>query len=519
MTSATPSRFALFVGTALALAIGWGIRGNYGHETGAMIPGALAAMAAVILSGRSDWFSRIPYFGFFGALGWSFGGSISYMQVIGYTHSGHSLSVFYGFASLFLIGFIWAALGGAGTTLPAILSEEELKSFFPPILVIFSAWLFQDFLVEHLFNTDPAFRQRDPLYWYDTDWLGVSVALLATFIYALLRRKFDSATSLIIYMALGWWAGFLLLVIVLGWRMTPPRGDNWAGCLGMVIAALIFFERKKWRLLTVSSLLSGVFGGIAFAVADLFKLLAIKSGWTTNWHSVLEQSYGFINGLGIAATILFLLQTAPPAQPLSARKGWKCFSAFFTLVVITYLNLRKNPGVWLNAKAVPELLYGLSPQTWFNIAHLLIAALLLTLLLIHAKSPLPFIPTNALGKAQLLFLVLLWWIVLGNFERALVHFAPQRLITEGIIFLNALLCTLIVLWPRSETTLHFQPAISLSRTFHFLWLAALLTPTLCWAVTRLAYGNTQAPFANRHIRFGPDATATAQKPNPDKPHP
>ena len=132
----------------------------------------------------------------------------------------------------------------------------------------------------------------------------------------------------------------------------------------------------------------------------------------------------------------------------------------------------------LNAKAVPELLYGLSPQTWFNIAYLLIAALLLTLLLIHAKSPLPFIPTNALGKAQLLFLVLLWWIVLGNFERALVNFAPQRLITEGVIFLNALLCTLIVLWPRSETTLHFQPTISLFRTFHFLWLAAPPHPRL-----------------------------------------
>ena len=84
-----------------------------------MIPGALAAMAVALLSGREDWWSRIAYFGMFGALGWSFGGSMSYMQVIAYTHSGHSPSVAYGFACLFVIGFVWAALGGAGTALAA----------------------------------------------------------------------------------------------------------------------------------------------------------------------------------------------------------------------------------------------------------------------------------------------------------------------------------------------------------------------------------------------------------------
>lgn len=73
----------------------------------------------------------------FGALGWSFGGSMSYGDVIGYTHSGHSLSVLYGFACLYVIGFLWGALGSAGTTLPAVLSRENLTTFFPPLLVVF----------------------------------------------------------------------------------------------------------------------------------------------------------------------------------------------------------------------------------------------------------------------------------------------------------------------------------------------------------------------------------------------
>src|ERR1044071_7329427 len=136
-----------FTFTALSLSIGWGIRGNFGHEFGAMIPGALAAMAAVLLSRREDWWRRIAYFAFFGALGWSFGGSISYMQVIAYTHSGHSLSVLYGFACLFLIGFLWAALGGAGTALPACLGPKQIDELFPAIIAVFIGWSLQDLLI------------------------------------------------------------------------------------------------------------------------------------------------------------------------------------------------------------------------------------------------------------------------------------------------------------------------------------------------------------------------------------
>src|SRR5262249_38166643 len=121
----------------LSLSIGWGIRGNFGHEHGAMIPGVLAALAVVLLAGREDWHPRCMLFAFFGALGWAFGGSISYMQVIAYTHSGHSPSVLYGFACLFVIGFLWAAMGGAGTALPACLDRDRLKEFFVPLTVVF----------------------------------------------------------------------------------------------------------------------------------------------------------------------------------------------------------------------------------------------------------------------------------------------------------------------------------------------------------------------------------------------
>ena len=123
----------------MSLCVGWGIRGNFGHEYGAALPGALAAMAIVLLSGREDWWRYVHYFALFGAIGWSFGGSMSYMQVVGYTHSSHSPTVLYGFANLFVIGFLWASLGGAGTALPAFLTGLDQNQSIPTLSCILSS--------------------------------------------------------------------------------------------------------------------------------------------------------------------------------------------------------------------------------------------------------------------------------------------------------------------------------------------------------------------------------------------
>ena len=117
----------------LSLSIGWGIRGNYGHEYGAMLAGALAGMAAALMSGREDWRQRLPYFAFFGALGWGFGGSIAYMHPPSYTQTGHLPTQVYGFASTYFEAFLWAALGGAGTAYAATEEPRETHRHLPPV--------------------------------------------------------------------------------------------------------------------------------------------------------------------------------------------------------------------------------------------------------------------------------------------------------------------------------------------------------------------------------------------------
>jgi hypothetical protein len=509
---ASPRPFwSVIVLTSLSLSIGWGIRGNFGHEFGAMIPGALAAIAAVLVLDRDDWRRRAAYFGMFGALGWSFGGGMSYMQVIAYTHSGDSPSVLYGFACLFVIGFLWAFLGGAGTAIPALLDDESLTELFQPTIVALGAWGVQEIALE------PWLEGRHyQLDWFDTDWLGALVALVAVLVLAIVRRRLDRGSSLILHLAIGWWAGFLSLVVGLGIRMTPPRGDNWAGCVGMAIGLLVYCCRNGRARVAYVALVSGFIGGIGFAAASMLKLVEVTSGYDTNWHSILEQTTGLFNGLGIAAAMILLDRDDPPVVNAPHGARWtEVFAVGFVLILITYLNLRKSPGTWVKQHAAPASMNGLSIGWWFSLAYLLLAAAILTPLARHLRRPLALIPATALGRGQLLFLVFLWWMVVGNFERAVTGFTEQRLVTEGVILANAAVCTLFVLLaPRpSRAVADSKPresGLRWGRVVAWGIVAAAASILIDWAVVRAVYGDKFAGHAGKHIRFGPRATTGAR---------
>ncbi len=525
MTNTAPSGLGRWLLVALSLSIGWGIRGNFGHEIGAMLPGALAAMAAILTSGREDWHRRLPFFALGGALGWAVGGSISYMQVIAYTHSGHSGSVLYGFACLFTIGFLWAAIGGAATALPAFLSRQRLVEFFPTFGAVLAVKIVQEAVVAIWFSVNPDFRQESPLYWYDTNWLDALDVLVAVGLLSAVRRRFDHASSLLLHCAIGWWIGFLLLVLAFGLRMTPPRGDNWAGCLGLVAGAWVYFQRNGLVGATWASLTTGLIGGFGFATATLFKLVGITTGWQTNWHSVLEQSYGFINGIGVATALFWLARTAPKLEEEPPIYPWaEPLASGLVLFCVAVLNLRQNPRVWVEAKSVPGSMYGITAQTWLDAAYILLIAAFIALALYHRRRPLAALPSTWLGRGQLLYLVLLWWMVGGNFERALVSFTPQRLVTEGVIHFNAALCTVLLFTasgfaaPALDRSSADWPRL-LRKTASIGIAATIVSVSADWALVRAIYGDRFAGYAGKHIRFGPDATATKAKPKPGELHP
>ena len=72
--------------TAMAGGMGWGIRGQYGHETGAMVAGVLMGFTLVLFFWPQATSLSAARVVALTVLGISFGGSMTYGQTVGLTH-------------------------------------------------------------------------------------------------------------------------------------------------------------------------------------------------------------------------------------------------------------------------------------------------------------------------------------------------------------------------------------------------------------------------------------------------
>ena len=111
-----PLLLAAVVLTALAAGTGWGIRGQYGHETGAMIAGTLAALTLVLLFVPHALSIRGARAAAMMAAAIGIGGSMTYGQTVGLSHDheiiGNVAAWRWGMLGLFFKGGVWIGFGG-----------------------------------------------------------------------------------------------------------------------------------------------------------------------------------------------------------------------------------------------------------------------------------------------------------------------------------------------------------------------------------------------------------------------
>jgi hypothetical protein len=667
---------------ALSLSIGWGIRGNFGHEAGAMIAGVLSATAVAVLSGRDDWRNRAAYFAMFGGLGWGFGGSIAYMYPISFTESGHTASTYYGYFALFLEGGLWCGMGAAGTALAATMPLDRLTRMFTPLCFVLAAmglrhWIegpLESLLAPPGAGTGDAtwHRHESPLYWFDADWLPACMALLGVcafelfdrmrhqrrrliehpamllpfaaggavighFLQAMLRAggweesirralvvklgdlsyinpatgnrfdpdqlltnwpqffgdypqhlgwgigllcgaavyfvltgKFRNDSMLFVYLSVGWLVAFLTMPVLGstflmdygGLRVMPPRSDDWAGILGVFMAGLIWSRRHAIAHVAHVMSVGFILGGISFASVPMIRYLLRYPGhpWrfpdgvpetlahyhSANWHSILEQMHGFGHGLAIAIAMAMLWRRQTFA-PLEARVGgWTVsFCVWFVWFVIGFLNLHKLVETWVANGSVPPTLKApllgfieASPLAWFNVVWWTAATVAGLMLVAHHRRPLDIVPATWTGKGQLIYIVFLWLVVVGNMNRAIPGFSNGRMVTEWVLFMNASLATLLiallpakqlrarsmehksrctsdtrhptpdtqVLTPDTRHLTPNPPSPSLTKTWLCGLSAAIILICLYGYVTLAIYQPhlEGKPWAN-HRRFGPEA--------------
>jgi len=478
-------------------------------------------MVIALLSGRDDWRRRIHYFATFCAIGFGFGGSMSYMKTIAYAHSSDPSTVLYGFACIFVLGFIWAAPAGTGVALPAYLDRDELTRFFVPLSAVFLSWYLQDVLRGHLrLIHSPSFEF--------VAGYGMSAILsgsIAIFFRLFWKKYWGAGASLIFAMSVGWWAGNFLFIRLLHLDMNPPRGDTWAACLGLVGGILVWSWLRRLPGIAFATLSTGFLGGIGFSLGTAVKILVMATGYSTNWHSVMEQTQGLFLGIALAITMLRVSRRAPPVTDRDPLRPWtEVYSVAFVLWLLTYLNFRRSPGEWVKeVSGLTPQLYGiplvsdLLPSRgflgWFDLLYLALGFAIVLLLISHLRQPLPFLSMDWTGKGQLFYLVFLWWIVAMNFVHVLPRFTDIRLITEGVITLNAVVCTILLIYgSRAHLTpppadLPYAPAIRKTLLYGILGVAAVAFAGL--AVKRALWGDKPAGVVNTdQIRFGPANTNT-----------
>ena len=225
---------------AVAMTLGWGLRGYIGGgPLGAMIPGAMTAMALALLLGLDDEQSAL--LAAFGAIGIGFGGQETYGQTVGLARVPETF--WWAILGFFIKGGVWGLLGGAAMATAIEFRRAKWRTEFV--------------------------------------WSGLALMTIVTWA--------------------GWKLINQPKLVYFSNRLDKPREELWAGLLLGVIAYLVWMGRGEARkAMWCYALWGGIGGGIGFALGAWVQVAGLgqwpKSG--IDWWKMMEFTFGLLLGLG-----------------------------------------------------------------------------------------------------------------------------------------------------------------------------------------------------------------------------
>lgn len=487
---------------AFAMAYGWRYRGTVGHEGGATIPGALLALAVCLASRRADWRRRAAVAGLFGAVGWAWGGSLSYMEHAIYITTDSFPDVLYGTACFFFLGALWAGIGGAVLGLAFTLPRSSLRRLVKPFIVVCTAFLATYLFL--FFNPvwEDLYSRTTAEHFSDADAYAALIVIVVSGLYALARPRERSEALLLLACGVAWWVGYLCLTKFGGLRLGPPyRSEGWGGVLGILLVLIGYLVRQRNRAALMLSLYGLIGGGAAFSMA--YTLL----------RGYAEETVGFVMGLGMALGVQRLERDGlAPAEEDESAVGLDVFAVFVMLVALLWINLRRAPMRWMNDFQLftDKPVVGLMPWAWFVVAGAVLTLLALRALYLYANGRLPIVPANAVGKAMLIFVLMIWLTAMGSFAMELPN--PDGITfprSEFTLIALASVSTALLLWrPRADAQMTVEGALPSDprwRVGHGYALTWVCVPFLILVCTGVALYNHDGPGPIARLRFGPDA--------------
>lgn len=265
---------------AVAMWLGWGIRGQIGHETGAMIPGALAGLSLALEASEPEIRRRSGLLGATGAMGMSFGGTETYGQTIGLTQGKtRDETYWWGLLGLAIKGGAW--IGLAGTYLGMAAGDRD----YSPLEIL-------------------GLTGAMTALWH----LGVET----------INRPHEPPDRLP-----RWYFS--------GEGNDPPRPEVWAGQWFALLGLLTYTMLKGDRAAAITGAY-GILGGAAgFSGAQAIQAWMHKKGISRRdglWRyldawKIMETSYGFIAGAYLGAGMMIAESVVSPLAPRKPTPLWQ----------------------------------------------------------------------------------------------------------------------------------------------------------------------------------------------------
>jgi hypothetical protein len=287
----------------LSMWLGWGIRGLVGHSTGAMIPGAFAALAFCILL-PSKQFSRGLAIALT-AVGFGYGADMTTLQsaglATGYFHNFPNAAVL-GYSGLIIKGALWALFGGAGLGLAFTASRYRRKDIILG-LIFFVASFFAGW----------ALINRPKLLYFSVD-----------------------------------------------------RHETWAGLLfGAVVLLTWLTVRGRTRIPLILALCVAAAGAIGYPIAVTINGYGRHHhpGIWYDWWKVAETTFGFFMGAGLGIGAYLIKGELPEAQETKQTVAQPQFGIGAIIlgvalaVLCKMLYERDLPWIWLGSVLIFAAFY------------------------------------------------------------------------------------------------------------------------------------------------------------------
>lgn len=156
-----------------------------------------------------------------------------------------------------------------------------------------------------------------------------------------LESKIANWGKAIVAMVVGAIVAYWFIIEQLGWTMTPPRSEAWAGTLGMVIGLYWFLRANGFHRSIHVALCSAVGGGFGFAFGNFLQVLGIASEISFNFWNVMEYSIGFFGGSGMAYGVF----TQQWEQNTSEKKYNRTIPFLLVLLIIPVVVWKESFGM------------------------------------------------------------------------------------------------------------------------------------------------------------------------------